>query len=243
MKPIQKIFTFIFISIFSLNVNSQNKLNNYKYVKISKELDIKRKQNQFNINNLLKSYLNKYDFTSFIQGDSTYIDVNPCDILKLKINESGFFTTQISISFYDCQDNNIYTTKESSSRIKEFKPAYYEALGKTLKDPNIVEHQYSGAPVAVKDNSASTTPQQITTFTLEFKGIKYDFKETNIKDEYNIFNNDKNIGTLKKENTKYILNTETLKGSGTFDDFGNFILTRINPVNNVTIKDTMARVN
>lgn len=238
MNLLKNIISISFICIFSLTLFSQNKLNDYKYISISKQLDLKRKQNQFNINNLLQSHLNNHDFVAFVQGDSISSTLKPCDVLKTSINETGFLTTNITISFKDCYDNIIYTTTEGVSRIKEFKLAYYEAFSKTLKDPNIELHKFTKNTRPKKEINVGKT------FVLEFKGTKYTFMETSIKDEFAIIKNFKPMGTLKKQKNSdtYILDAKEISGTGTFDVFGNFTLTRINPVNNTKITDVMPRV-
>ena len=234
--------TLLFIAIFSISSYAQEKLNKYKYISIPKQLALQKSPNQYGINTILKDYLTKYDFTVFIKGDTIPKNINPCDILNLDADKSGFLTTKVIISFTDCYGNNVHNSIEGVSRIKEFKPAYYESLRAALKDPNIQEHQFTGTIT-----TTTTTEQNISSsnsFILELKGQNYLFKETGTQDEYQVYKNEELIGSLKKsEGDHYILKAGTLNGTGNFDDFGNFSLTRVNPVNNASITDIMARVN
>lgn len=248
MNKVKTVITFLFIVFFIISSFGQDKLNQYKYISIPKQLTLQKKPNQYEINTLIKNYLNKYDFTSFIQGDTIPNNIKPCEILTLDANKSGFLVTKMTLNFTDCYGNNIYTTTEGLSRIKEYKPAYYESLRETLKDPNIQKHKFTLSTIETKKNPVKTINLEhypVTTkaaFSLEFKEIVYTFKNTKIKEVFMVFQDNQEIGTLKKQNNIYILTTKKLNGTGTFDDFGNFYLTRINPVNNVSITDIMARV-
>ncbi|MGY5354575.1 hypothetical protein [Wenyingzhuangia sp. IMCC45467] len=239
----------LFSFIFNLNSFAQDKLNQYGYILIPKQLDIQKKPNQYNINTILKDYLNKYNFTAFVQGDTIPQHIKPCDMLNVNADKSGFLSTKTTITFTDCYGNNIYTSIEGVSRIKEFKPAYYEALREALKDPNIQEHQFTVSTANTENIPIKTIKLErypITNkiaFSLEFKETVYTFKNTKIKDVFVVFKENQEIGTLKKQNDLYILTTKNLNGTGTFDDYGNFTLTRINPINKAEITDIMARVN
>lgn len=242
MNKLKINISLLFITVFSITSFAQDKLNKYKYIYIPKQLAIQKNPNQYDINTILKDYLTKYDFTVFIQGDTIPKNINSCDILNLNANKSGFFTTKVIISFTDCYGNNVHNSIEGVSRIKEYKPAYYESLRAALKDPNIQKHKFAGTIA-----SATLAEHNIlskNSFVLEFKGENYLFKETEVKDEYQVYKNEELIGSLKKsEGNHYILKANTLNGTGNFDDFGNFSLTRVNPLNNASITDIMARVN
>ncbi|ANW95195.1 hypothetical protein AXE80_02360 [Wenyingzhuangia fucanilytica] len=246
MNQVKTFIPLLFISLFSLTAFSQNKLDQYKYVSIPKQLSLQKSPNQYQINSILRDYLNKYDFVSFIQGENYPDDVKPCEILSLNADKSGFLSTKTVLTFTDCYGNNVYTSIEGVSRTKEFKLAYYEALRETLKDPNIQNHKYTGQNLTAQKTVDKNEPTSAkASFILEFKNTKYTFVETAVKDEYNVLVNQESIGTLKKEsnNDQYILEAGPMSGTGNFDDFGNFTLTRVNPVNNIKITDIMARVN
>lgn len=145
MKSFKIIITLILFCSFSATF-AQDSLNKHGYIMIPKQLSFQKEPNQYDLNNLLKDYLEKHDFTVFIQGDSKIKNIQPCDILKLDAEKSGFFTTTITLNFSDCYGNTIYTSTEGKSKLKEFKPAYYDAFRKALKDPNIQEHKFNKKP-------------------------------------------------------------------------------------------------
>ncbi len=78
---------------------------------------------------------------------------------------------------------------------------------------------------------------------LELQGKEYLFKATRFG--YDIYQNGIKLGNaVVGDNTsQFIVTAGNLSGSGFFDDFGNFVLQRINPANQKTITDVMARLN
>ncbi|WP_010520238.1 hypothetical protein [Aquimarina agarivorans] len=78
---------------------------------------------------------------------------------------------------------------------------------------------------------------------LELLGKEYVFKAT--RAGYGIYQNGIKLGdaTVSENPQKYIVTAGSLSGTGYFDDFGNFVLQRVNPANKKTITDTLARVN
>ena len=252
MNKLQKTITLLFIGLFTLTSFAQHKLDKYGYILIPQQLSFQDKPNEYDINKVLKSSLSKYNFTAFVKGDTIPSSISPCDILHLETDKSGFLSTKIKLVFSDCYGKDIFTSIEGQSRIKEFKPSYYEAIRNTLRDPNIRDHIYDpNAKKVVKEkvkkiNPAvvNVIPKNVKKLTLEFKDIQYNLASVDNHNVFNIFdNNNALIGTLIKQpkSNVYILKTNSLNGSGTFDDFGNFLLTRVNPVNNTKITDTMSR--
>ncbi len=239
---------FSFIILFSVNIQSQNLLDQYEYVLIPNQFNFQNKPNEYNINKALQASLNKFHFKAFLEGENIPKSTNPCHILKLKIKKSGFLSTKMNLIFNDCYGNEIYTSIEGQSRIKEYRPSFYEALNKILKDSNIKDHRYTiNRPNKINKPAIKNTLDKLTIsknqLTLVLREQEYIFVEKN-KNSYNILLNNQMIGTAdKKENSdSYIINTKSLVGFGYFDDFGNFNITRKNPVNNKLIKDTMERI-
>ncbi|WP_040396262.1 hypothetical protein [Aquimarina agarilytica] len=78
---------------------------------------------------------------------------------------------------------------------------------------------------------------------LELLDKEYIFKATRMG--YDIYQNGIKLGNaiIGENKTQYIVTAGALSGTGFFDDFGNFVLQRVNPVNKKTITDTMARMN
>lgn len=253
MKKTVLFLFMLFLGI--LNNYAQNVLNNYAAISIPERFEFQNSANEYNLNQTIKASLKKYNFKAFILGDEIPESIEPCQILRLKINKSGFLINKMSLSFYDCLNNNVYTSIEGLSRIKEYKPSYYESIGLALKDPNIVNHQYTPKKettttkkakktgVAVVEKKKETLGPKKENIVLELRGKQYKLVAINNKN-YQVYQNNQLMGTfVKQADHNYIIKAGSLTGAGKFDDFGNFILTRTNPANQAVITDTMVRVN
>ncbi len=78
---------------------------------------------------------------------------------------------------------------------------------------------------------------------LELQGKEYLFKATRLG--YDIYQNGIKLGNaiVGANTSQFIVTAGNLSGKGFFDDFGNFVLQRVNPANQKTITDIMARLN
>ncbi|MGY5353031.1 hypothetical protein ACXGQW_10805 [Wenyingzhuangia sp. IMCC45533] len=240
------IATICFFFVFTLqSLYAQDKLNNYQYLLIPEQLSFQDTPNEYNVNQLLKSELSKRNFRVYISGDTIPKKIKPCEILRLNATKSGFLSTKMSLSFSDCYGINIYTSTEGKSKIKQFKPAIYEALKKATNDINIVEHQYNAAAGTTEIPKKSTEVLKDifkNATVLEFQGNQYYFVKRN--DSYDVYLDKDKIGRITKINGphNYKIDTKKISGYGDFDEFGNFYLYRKNPLNQKTIKDTMLRI-
>lgn len=233
-------------------------LSKYKYVIIPNTFSFQKKPHQYDLNRLAQFLLNKYHFESFIEGDTDVElpKVDAANLLRLKVIEKGAFVSKISLVFLDYKGREIYVSKEGKSNRKDFKGAYTEALRNAFDDAIIADHIYEGASSDLKPSLKSNTPEKqvskklnthskTTVFQLKFnlRGKEYVFIPIS-KLVYQITNNNKIVGQaiLQKDAVTYNLDAGTLTGVGRFDDYGNFILTRINPANNKSLTDTMSRV-
>lgn len=248
MNKLTSIVWILFLGIFS--IQAQSELNNYSTLLIPEQFEFQSSPNQYNINKTLKASFLKYNFKTYLNGEDIPEGVDPCDVLHLKINEKGFLSTKISFSFYDCLDKKVYTSIEGVSKIKEFQPSYYQAIRFALKDENIVQHDFTKESVIVVAPEQATlnkTPEKkpttsVEVMELELRGKRYKLIPTNATD-FEVYQNNKLVGTLiKQPENDYIMKAGTLSGLGTFDDFGNFNITRVNPANQAVITDTMTRV-
>lgn len=244
-------------------------LSNYQYINVPNTFSFQKTPHQYNLNKHTQFLLNKYNFKAYIEGEEydKLADINACEILRLKATSKGFTTTKMNLFFIDCKGKTIYTSTVGTSRLKDFDKAYTEALRNIFKDPTIRMHKYV-KPLPKKKKLATVvkpkpiivtppTPKSIASTTntpsygktvesfqlnFELRGKHYHFVPAS-KTTYSIIHNSKTIGlaTQLKNDNHYKIEAGSLTGSGYFDDYGNFILKRINPANKKEIIDTMAR--
>lgn len=247
------------ISFFLINclyTNAQQ-LNDYQYINIPAQFHFQKQQNQYDLNKLTQFLFNKYNFKSFIEGEAYPSDYSICNTLRTKLIKKSFLKTSIQIQLIDCKGKTIFISKEGTSTQKEFKKAYQEAIRNVFKDSQIVNHKYINQKPTTVTNTATaiqkkTTPIDTTktqnknttknSLTLVLRNKKYVFKP--ISEGYSIYASGTEIGkaVVIKASKKYKLIANTLSGIGYFDDFGNFTLTRINPINKKELTDTMVRI-
>ncbi len=78
-------------------------------------------------------------------------------------------------------------------------------------------------------------------YVFEFLGRRYDFKKS--LTGFDIFSESSLLGSASKlANGQFDIKAGALSGKGFFDAFGNFILKRVNPINQKEITDTLARI-
>ncbi|WP_343913096.1 hypothetical protein [Aquimarina litoralis] len=138
-------------------------MNDYKYVIVPEGYVFLGKNDDYQLNSLTKFLFEKYGFTAFIRGEDLPEDLktNGCKGLRADVRRnSGLLKTKLIVDLIDCNGIVVFSTKEGTSREKEYKKAYHEALRKAFKDIQALNYKYSGK----KDNTiAVSVPQSNTT--------------------------------------------------------------------------------
>lgn len=139
------LFTIGLILGLNLAVFGQD-LNNYKYVRVPEKFEFQEEENNYRLNELLAFLLEKEDFEALYK-EPVPQGVSACEILTANLhNESGLFKSKVYISFSDCNDQTVFTSKEGVSRKKDFRDGFQEAVRKAFKSVEALQHQYSGVP-------------------------------------------------------------------------------------------------
>jgi len=252
-------------------VVSAQQLNNYKYISVPNQFEFQKETNSYEINALTKFLFNKYQFEAFLESDNKDNTIPVCEVLRAYMEkESGFLDTKIKVVLKDCNGQVVYASAQGKSIKKDYKQAYHDAIRKALNDPIIKNHKYipsknvkMNTPVAKKQDLVNK-PKPIGSITdmpkkketvensvlktapkllFRLREKQYTFQKN--EKGYLIFEEEAPIGKaiLLPNNKDYKVEAGTLSGKASFDDYGNFVLERINPVNNKPITDIMAREN
>ncbi len=134
--------TALFLGVFiffctSLQLQAQNdieKLNDYKYVIIPLQFGFQDEDNQYMVNSKLKYLLNQYGFDTYMDVEDGPLDLemNSCLALhaELKSDAEGFLAmqTKLRLLLKDCRNRVVFESEEGTSREKEFKKGYLDAL-------------------------------------------------------------------------------------------------------------------
>ncbi len=142
---------FLFATLFmvlSITVNSQENINDYKYIVVPESYDIFKGSDTYQLNSLTKFLFNKNGFKAFMQTDKLPDDLrnNGCKKLSVSVKKgSSLFVTKLTIYLTNCNGVVVYTTSEGSTREKDYKKAYQMALRNAFKDIESLNYKYNGS--------------------------------------------------------------------------------------------------
>ncbi len=120
-------------------------LNSYKYISVPEKFDFLKESNEYQMNELTKFLFEKYGFRVIMGNGSKALDlsINPCNFLQAAvIEDSGLFQTKLQVVLKNCEDQEVFVSKVGSSREKEFKKAYQEALRDAFSSFEAVNYSY-----------------------------------------------------------------------------------------------------
>ncbi len=162
-----KTFLTLLLLFIFVTAPAQEQLNDYKYIIVPKQFDSFKEQNQYQTSTLAKFFLDNQGF-NVVYDDALPNDLstNRClGLLVELVNNSSLFTTKTAVAFKDCNSKQVYITQEGSSKIKEFKGSYNEAIKEalsSLKDFNYVYNQASTEPITVSfKNDVKNLPTNV----------------------------------------------------------------------------------
>ncbi|MDP2161623.1 MAG: hypothetical protein Q8K02_14155, partial [Flavobacterium sp.] len=121
-------------------------------------------ENEYRLNTITKHNLEKIGFICFYENQEIppHISFDECDALKVDVERVGrFIWTKLQVVFKDCQNNIIYTSEVGSSKEKNNKIAYEEALKGAFTSLNNFNYKFSENKktksfVTVIDNKIAT---------------------------------------------------------------------------------------
>ena len=144
-------FFFVFLIGITSNTFGQD-VNKYKYVLVPQEFEFLKHPNQYQVNALTAFLLEKYGFDALYE-EKIPANMGLCDVLKVNVhNESSLFRSRLYVTLENCNDEVVFTSKTGSSREKNYKKSYHEALREAFTSFEGAELIKSG--VAVAETSA-----------------------------------------------------------------------------------------
>ena len=140
----KKAFLVLF-SLFSFLSFAQS-VNDYEFVMVPIKFEFQRDENEYRLNTLLKYRLEEYGFQAFYTSDQLNTNYNDrCRYLNVNVvNESGLFTTKLYITFKDCNNAIVYQSVTGTSKTKDRKKAYTEALEEALTSVKTLKYKFTG---------------------------------------------------------------------------------------------------
>lgn len=123
---------------------SQAELNQYKYIIVPTKFEAFKNENQYQTSTMIKYNLVENGFTVVYDNNMPAdLVANRCLGLLLNLkDDSSMFTTKVTLVLKDCQSNVVYTTVEGSSKEKDYKSAFSEAIKECFKSLSGVGYKF-----------------------------------------------------------------------------------------------------
>ena len=156
------IFTFVFMGFLSSTFGQD--LNSYKYVIVPSGFDFLKETNQYQLNELTKFLFDKYGFEVYSENEELpkELDQNRCKALFADVkNNSGLFSTKLAVVLKDCKNNEVFISDEGSSREKDYKTAYHEALRNAFESLTTLNYKYEGEVSGVPEPKSGNVVQLV----------------------------------------------------------------------------------
>lgn len=132
--------------MFSISIFSQESLNDYKYIIVPTQYEFQKSTDSYKINSLTKFLFNKAGFIAILDIESIPNDLakNRCLALTAKLNKGkGLFITKINMDLVNCSNTVIFSSKEATSREKDYKKAYHEVIRKLFNEIKAKNYKYT----------------------------------------------------------------------------------------------------
>lgn len=174
------------------NMFAQSNLNNYKYVVVPQKFDFLKEADKYQLNSLTKFLLEKENFTVFLDYSDLPEDLSKNRCLGLFANvieNSGMFKTKLTLELKDCNNSIVFKSKEGTSKNKDYKKAFHEALRDAFKSFEAINYSYK----------QKKTKQKV----VEVKPVEQSIKEKTVIKETPIVEKSKVPKTPKKD--KFII--------------------------------------
>ena len=174
-------FFSLFFFFTTLVMYSQESLNNYKYVIIPIQYDFQKSEDSYQLNSLTKFLFNKAGFTAVLSTDNFPNDLanNRCMAFTAKLKrQSSMFITKMNFDLIDCNNTVIFSSKEGTSREKNYKKAYHEVIRKTFEDIKAKNYKYTPKEVVKVVAKENKVNDQVITAKEENIPVTPNVKET-----------------------------------------------------------------
>lgn len=135
----------LFLSI-GFTAIAQKEINNYKYVIVPLKYDFLNEKDQYRLNTLTRHLFKQKGFVTFFDEEQFPEELNKdrCKALFANVENAkgGLFATKVDITLKDCFGKEVFRTETGSSRKKDFKEAYVEAVREAFSSIEVMDYEY-----------------------------------------------------------------------------------------------------
>ncbi|MBK0370965.1 hypothetical protein [Flavobacterium agrisoli] len=138
---------FLLVLLLISSFSFAQSINDYKAVIVPLKFDFLKSENQYRLATLTKYYLQQAGFTVYYSNEELPQEYygHRCSLLNADVvKDNAFLTTKLFVVFKDCYGKTVYTSETGKSKIKEYEPAYKEALEGAFVSIKELNYQYNG---------------------------------------------------------------------------------------------------
>ncbi len=165
-----KLFPIIALLLFSLTSMGQSSWNDYEYVLIPSKFKFLKQKDEHRLNSTIKIFFANKGFKVFLDDEALpdgFID-NNCNKIYVDLEENNtMFTTKIKLVGKDCKGTVLINSQEGTSREKEYRAAYNQALITALKSIQNIGYSYNGKKDPINDVKNSQDQKSVTAAPIE----------------------------------------------------------------------------
>ena len=137
---------YLVLFLLSSFVGIAQNLNEYKYAILPSKFPFSKEENAHNLNALSKMYLQKYGFETYFHNEAAPDEfiLSYCNKIFVDVTEnSSIFITKLKITIKDCKGTILATSEQGTSKEKEYRVAYNEALRMAFDNFSLLKtHQF-----------------------------------------------------------------------------------------------------
>lgn len=128
----KKILLLLFVVLFSLGINAQDK--KVKYINLKQVYDFQAEPNEFRLNSTLKNKFESLGYQVYFDNEMPQeVRLDPCvEYVGELIRDKGSLSTNLTFILKDCKGNVVFKNS-GASRLKKHNKSYIEALNKIFE--------------------------------------------------------------------------------------------------------------
>jgi len=131
------------VLILGMVAPAMAQLNPYKYVVVPKRFQEFDEENKYHSSTLLKHLLVDIGFTAYYEGDIPKVSDSPCEGLRIGLlDESNLLRTRVVLILKDCNGKEVFRTQQGSSRKKDLREGYDEAIRDAFHSIEALNYRY-----------------------------------------------------------------------------------------------------
>ncbi|GHC49225.1 hypothetical protein [Ulvibacter litoralis] len=165
------IAAFLIVSGFSTAISQTTNLSEFSYVIVPDQFDFLDGKDKYELNSMAKFYLEKHGFNAYLNSETP--NANRCDGLYANVEKlPSVLRKKLQVTLKDCNGFVVYTSVEGTSKIKEFKSSYQDALRKAFVSFKSLRVDQKDVELLSNETAATTVPTTIKTPVSENSNTK-----------------------------------------------------------------------